>query len=183
MLPDGRAGSLRDRIELREPVRFRCVNYPFEPRSTAYLEPGQFWAVPLSDGRFACGRVLDLPRTDDPHIPVSKRTFLAGLLEWVSDSEPTEKAIGGAPLLRQGFAHIKAIRETGGMILGLRPLAADDIQPHLWVTTGFLPQAWVYRGADPVRRAADADRSLPVMGVWGYNVIRVIAEHAFVRAE
>src|SRR5262249_10570900 len=34
--------------------------YPFVPRSTAYLRPGQFWAIPLSDGRFACGRVLAL---------------------------------------------------------------------------------------------------------------------------
>ncbi|WP_104434997.1 Imm26 family immunity protein [Kineococcus xinjiangensis] len=32
--------------------------YPFQPRSTSYLQPGDFWAVPLSDSRFACGRVL-----------------------------------------------------------------------------------------------------------------------------
>ena len=32
--------------------------YPFEPRSNVHLRPGQFWGVPLSDGRWACGRVL-----------------------------------------------------------------------------------------------------------------------------
>ena len=32
--------------------------YPFEPKSNAHLMPGQFWGVPLSDGRWACGRVL-----------------------------------------------------------------------------------------------------------------------------
>jgi hypothetical protein len=30
--------------------------YPFEPKSNAYLLPGQFWGVPLSDRGWACGR-------------------------------------------------------------------------------------------------------------------------------
>jgi hypothetical protein len=33
-------------------------SYPFTPKWNRYLLPGQFWAVPLSDGRFGCGRVM-----------------------------------------------------------------------------------------------------------------------------
>jgi hypothetical protein len=33
-------------------------DYPFVPRTNATLVPGQFWSIPLTDGRFACGRVL-----------------------------------------------------------------------------------------------------------------------------
>ena len=32
--------------------------YPWVPKSTAHPEAGQFSAFPLSDGRFACDRVL-----------------------------------------------------------------------------------------------------------------------------
>ena len=57
--------------------------YPFVPKSNAYLRAGQFWAVPLSDGRFGCGRVLDVPKSGDLHVPANSRMFLAGLLDWV----------------------------------------------------------------------------------------------------
>lgn len=156
------------------------MEYPFEPRSTAHLRSGQFWAIPLSDGRFACGRVLDVPKVPDPLIPVSSRIFLAGLLDWVSAAVPAEPTIAGAPLLEQGFAHVKAIRETGGAVLGIRPLHDDGIEPRLWLTSGLASQAWVYRGAEPVRHASLNDAGLPVLGVWGYRVISVLAEHAFV---
>ena len=39
--------------------------YPFEPKSNAHLLPGQFWGVPLSDGRWACGRVLAVKTQSD----------------------------------------------------------------------------------------------------------------------
>ena len=28
-------------------------SYPFVPKSNVQLAPGQFWSIPLSDGRFA----------------------------------------------------------------------------------------------------------------------------------
>ncbi|HZP14788.1 MAG TPA: hypothetical protein VFA96_03115 [Nocardioides sp.] len=39
--------------------------YPFEPKSNTYLVSGQFWGVPLSDGRWACGRVLAVKKESD----------------------------------------------------------------------------------------------------------------------
>ena len=100
------------------------------PKSNAYLRAGQFWAVPLSDGRFGCGRVLDVPRSGDLHVPANSRMFLAGLLDWVGPRPPTDQSIAGAHLNAQGFAHIKTILTTGGEVLGWRDLAADGIVPN-----------------------------------------------------
>jgi hypothetical protein len=153
--------------------------YPFVPKSNRWLEPGQFWAVPLSDGRFACGRVLDVPREPDPHVTVARTIFLAGMLDWVGDAPPTGAAIAGAGLLAQGFAHIKAITTTGGEIIGSRDLSADGIVPEVWRSHEGGGTVWIYEGARRVRPATEADRDLPVMGVWGYSVIRVLAEGTF----
>jgi hypothetical protein len=156
------------------------VHYPLEPKSTAYLEPGQYWGLPLSDGRFACGRVLAVPREPDPFIPVSSRIFLAGLHRWVGDAPPTADDVAGAELLAQGFVHIKAIREHGGRVLGIRPLEADGIVPDRWLSHGGGGTVWVYEGATRLHPATAADADLPIVSMWGYSVISVIAEHVFV---
>jgi hypothetical protein len=155
-------------------------HYPFVPKSNRYLEAGQYWAVPLSDGRFACGRLLDVPRVTDPHVPVSRMLFLAGLLDWVGDTPPTSRAIEGASLMAQGFAHIKAITTTGAAILGQRDLDADEIVPALWRSHEAGGTVWIYEGARRLRPATSADRELPVMSTWGYSVITVLAEQRFV---
>ena len=154
-------------------------HYPFVPKSNRYLEAGQYWAVPLSDGRFACGRVLDVPREPDLHVPVSRVLFLAGMLNWVGRTPPTSRAIAGAGLLAQGFAHIKAITTTGAAVLGRRDLEADGIVAAPWRSHEGGGTVWVYEGARRVRPATAADRDLPVMGTWGYSVIAVLAERAF----
>jgi hypothetical protein len=101
-------------------------------------------------------------------------------MDWVSNAPPSEASIARARLLEQGFAHVLAVRSSGGAVLGIRALGLDDIEPYLWLTSSFIPQAWVYRGASPLRPARPADQGLPIMGVWGYRVISVIAERAFV---
>jgi hypothetical protein len=160
-------------------VAATAPQYPFVPKSNRWLEPGQYWAVPLSDGRFACGRVLDVPREPDLHVPVSRVLFLAGLLDWVGPTPPTSRAIAGAGLLAQGFAHIKAITTTGAAVLGRCDLEADGIVAAPWRSHEGGGTVWVYEGARRVRPATAADRDLPVMGTWGYSVITVLAERAF----
>jgi hypothetical protein len=150
--------------------------YPFVPKSNRWLAAGQFWAVPLSDGRFACGRVLDVPREPDIHVTVARTIFLAGLLDWVGDAPPTDMAIAGAGLLAQGFAHIKAITTTGGDVLGQRDLDADGIVPAMWRSHEGGGTVWVYEGARRLRPATAADRDLQLMTTWGYSVISVLAE-------
>lgn len=152
------------------------MKYPFEPRSNAHLEPGQFWAVPLSDRRHACGLVLAVPRAPDPLLPVGSRMFLAGLLDWVGDDAPTADSIAGSSLVAQGFAHVRSIRATGGAVLGSRPLELDGVEPWPWLTEAHSRQAVVYRGAERLRLALPSDKSLPVMSTWGFNVISVLAE-------
>ena len=38
------------------------TTYPLAPKTNAQLSPGQFWSIPLGDGRFGCGRVLRVER-------------------------------------------------------------------------------------------------------------------------
>jgi hypothetical protein len=97
-------------------------DYPFTPKSNRYLRAGQFWAVPLSDGRFACGRVM--APTSDIGARVS---FIAGLMDWVCDTPPTGPALAGRAVLDQGSAHVKTIVHTGGQVLGWRDLDADGL--------------------------------------------------------
>ena len=153
--------------------------YPFEPRSNTRLEAGQFWGIPLSDGRFACGRVLAVSRSPDPAYPVNARTFLAGLMDWVGVAPPTSEAIAGAGIWAQGFAHIKAIRENGGAILGIRPLGLDRLEPDLWLSHPIDGVLWVYAGLARIRPAGPDDTGLPVISGWGFKLVSLLAEEAF----
>ena len=150
--------------------------YPFTPKSITPLRPGQFWAIPLHNGRFACGRVLQINRQPDQYALNNTRSFLAGLMSWTGDTEPTSAAIAGSHLLDQGQAHIKTIITTGGQILGHRPLDLDNIQPLLWVTHRGGDTVYLYQGLSQLRPATDEERtSMPLMSVWGYQFIDRIA--------
>ena len=108
------------------------------------------------------------------------RTFLAGLLDWVGKQPPTSESIAGSPTLKQGGVHIKTILETGGCILGYRPLEADGIEPDLFLSQSPGPACWLQRGFQLVRPATAQEQiSLKVFGTWGYMVIRTLAEHYF----
>ena len=98
----------------------KAIAYPFEPKSITYLCAGQFWAVPLSDGRFGCGRVLHVPGPSEPgpSLYLNTRIFLAGLMDWSGDEPPTAQAIAGYKLLEQGRVHVAAITDAGSKILG-----------------------------------------------------------------
>ena len=89
-----------------------------------HLRPGQFWSVPLSDGRFGCGRVLGVDRAPGYG---SRTWFLGAVLDWVDAEPPTAEAISGAPVLEVGHAHIDVITSDGGVILGETPLT--DVPP------------------------------------------------------
>jgi hypothetical protein len=114
--------------------------YPFAPKSNLHLEPGQFWAVPLTDGWFACGRVLDIKRRDDGDRDaryLNNRAFLAGLLDWTGDEPPTADSIAGAKLVDQGQAHVRTFQRTGGVFWATarwRPTASAPFDG--WARTG-----------------------------------------------
>ena len=91
------------------------MKYPLKPKSTSYMEQGQFWAIPIGEDRYSCGVVLALVSNGDKR---DSRMFLAGLLNWFGHSLPNTEQLNGSSVLNKGFAHIKTITETGGEILG-----------------------------------------------------------------
>ena len=149
------------------------LRYPFIPKSTAQLSPGQFWAVPLSDGRFACGRVLQLGGSE---IPTKSRGFFGGLHAWVGAVEPDASAIAASSFLEFGAMHIRAITELGGNVLGEASLQNFQMPTLLSAMGG--PDTMLLSGADALRKAKRSEwGTLPVLGYWGYGHIREIAEH------
>ena len=93
--------------------------YPLIPKTTAHLRPGQFWSIPMGDGRFGCGRVL---RVDPGRATGGRTRFIGAILDWVGDAPPSSDAIAGSPVLAVGNAHVRLISFGGGAILGERPL-------------------------------------------------------------
>ena len=125
--------------------------YPFRPKSTDHLKPGQFWSFKVDGDRFVAGVVLAL-RREDGHI--ARRIFLAGLLDWSGDAIPDSRELDSRPFRERGFAHIKAITENGGEILG-------EIRP-----------CW-----DLPSEVEQTDS----ISTWGYGVIRVYGQKYYGR--
>lgn len=152
--------------------QFLSVSYPFVPKSTARMELGQFWSIPLPGSWFACGRVLQFNEKNGKR---DSRIFLAGLLDWIDAVPPTSEAISGAQLVTHGAAHVKTISENEGQILGLRELTLDGITipETLDGTSGPMLQ----QGFQVIGPAANEQReALPVFSTWGFRVIVLHAE-------
>jgi hypothetical protein len=147
--------------------------YPFVPKSSTRLTPGDFWAVPLRDGTFACGRVVERMPTGKPGARVG---FLGGLLDWRDSSKPDDQSIAGASFLAQGVVHIRAITSSGGSILGHRDLALDELGP--WT---FVYGATIQRGFTFLRawQGSDAGK-FPSLGWWGYDIMQARANLYFI---
>lgn len=151
--------------------------YPYVPKSANSLRPGDFWALPLSDGSFGCGRVVQIPPKG---VQISTMHFLAAILDWQSAGLPTVESIAGARCLDQGSAHIKVITTTGGCVLGFRELSLDGVEPWLFREFDSWINSRVLHGAIPIRPQTPEDESLPVLSTFGFNVPRLIAEKRFV---
>jgi hypothetical protein len=107
--------------------------------------------------------------------------FLAALMDWVGEAEPSADELAGHQVLEQGLAHVKAIRRTGGVVLGCRPLSMDGITGLREVTHRGGGTVYVYEGATRLRPATRHEAaSCPILSTWGMDVIRVAAEHRFV---
>lgn len=156
--------------------------YPFEPKSNKYLKPGQFWGVPLSDGRWACARVLAVKTDNDAYFPGGSRIFLAALMDWSGAKPPTAEAIAGRNIVAQGWAHVRAIQYNGRLVLGERPLALDGIRGLLEVSHRSGGTVMLYEGATPLRPATRTEAATaPILGTWNVGVISALAERLFVK--
>jgi hypothetical protein len=99
------------------------LGYPLVPRSNRYLRAGQFWALPLRDGRFGCGRVMAVPAFG----PSDRVGVVVGLMDWVGVGRPTLVEIAGRGVLEQAKSRFETISNTGGEVLGNRPLELDGL--------------------------------------------------------
>ena len=125
------------------------MNYPFIPKSTSHLEPGQYWPIPLSNGRYGCGVVLAKLQRDGKS---ETRVFYAGLLQWCSKLQPNADTIKNCGFVKKGALHIKAIISIGSEITGKADF--KDLPPN--------PSEYTY---DIV--------------TMGYDVINIVAEKQF----
>ena len=147
------------------------MKYPFVPKSTYSLTPGDFWGFKLKNDTWACGRVLQL-RTEGRG---NRRWFFGALLDWNGESRPTFDSIVNAKALRQGTMHIDAIRKTGAMVIGNRPPELDGIEPWLCVSGRS-----VQKGYDYVRPWRRKDTGvLPTFSYWGDLYIWCLASFHF----
>ncbi len=154
--------------------------YPFVPKSTRSLQPGDFWPVPLPNGRYACGRVLQLGGT---LVPTPTRGFFGALMDWCGDHPPTSADLRGRGFLEVGVMHLRAITEIGKHIAGHRSLEEDGLEVPLIFDQESIVGARVCRGAEPLRAAKRSEQGLyPVIGYWGYDFIQALAEERFAEA-
>lgn len=127
-------------------------SYPFTPKSNRYLRAGQFWSIPLRDGRFACGRVMAVPAFG----PKDRTGLVVGLMDWVGAEPPRQEDIAGRRVLYQALTRHEAIAK-GGQVLGERPLEADGLV-----------------AVDPHDYSVGSKQT-----VWGWATITTYAEEAF----
>ncbi len=146
--------------------------YPFTPKSSHRLEPGDFWSIPLSNGKYSCGRVVERMPKGMAGAGVG---FLGGVLDWCGAIPPTNESIAGAAFLSQGIMHIKAIITTGGVILGNRSLVLDQLDAFTFVHGGI-----IQKGFTPVRTWCREDKgAFPALSWWGYDIAETIANRNF----
>lgn len=150
--------------------------YPFAPKSAMALKPGQYWGVPLKDGSFACGRVLQPAAS---YAGASRVMFYGALLDWHGPQPPTGDSIAGAKCIAQGKIHVKSLSSFGTQILGLRPLELDGISPTRVLSGLGDPGGMVMLGIEPLCARETADAELPPQSLWGVGYIRALAEHVF----
>jgi hypothetical protein len=147
--------------------------YPLVPKSAKTLRPGQYWAVPMQNGRFACGRVLQVGGSE---VPTPTKAFFGALHSWVGSAAPNDQTELGSDLIQCGVMHVKSIVQTGGAILGERPLTADGVQIPTLLSAMGGPDTHVLLGADKRRLATREEwGTLPVLGFWGFDFIQELA--------
>ena len=101
-------------------------------------------------------------------------------MDWSGDVPPTEESLAGCSVLEQRDEHIKTIQETGRLVLGMRSLELDGIEPGLFLSESGGRNCMLMRGYDVLRPATQSEvESLPVFTTAGFNVIRLLAEKLF----
>ena len=99
--------------------------------------------------------------------------LLAGLMNWIGDSPPTTAGLAGCRTQAQGQVHLRCIWETGGEIVGNRPLVEDGIEAALFLSESPGKNCMLMQGYEIIRPATSEEQlQLPVFPTWGYLIIQ-----------
>lgn len=147
--------------------------YPIVPIKASEIKEGEYFYIPLSDGRYACGRILLIKKKD------GKRTklLLAALHDWSGEKLPTREDIHRCPIVEQGVMHINSIGHIGGEIIGHKPLEEDNLKPLLQFEAGYLLDGFDHIG----QMQNDGYDKYSPRTTYGLNSIRLKAEKHFVK--
>jgi hypothetical protein len=147
--------------------------YPITPTKVSQIKEGEYFYIPLSDGRFACGRILVIEKINGR----KTKLLLVGLHDWSGKKHPTQEDIHGCPIIEQGVMHINSISHVGGEIVGFKPLSEDGLRPLLQFEAGYLLDGFENLGSIP----KDEYEKYSRRATYGLNSIRLKANRHFVK--
>jgi hypothetical protein len=126
--------------------------FPFSPRSTASLEPGDLIAVPGEASEWACLQVVDVKRQG----PGARTTFVAGVLPWRGQSPPTRDSIRGLAASEHGLVPIELFTRAGLQVVDQAEVVSTDLPSNFRdLQVGTVHKVWGWQTA--MRKAlADA---------------------------
>lgn len=148
--------------------------YPHIPTKASEIKDGEFYYIPLSNGCFACVRLLEIERKSGRRT----KTILVGLHDWVGEKHPTSEDIHDCPIIEQGVIHINSIDHVGGVVVGFKPLSDDNLESLPQVEANNLIMGFENLGELPPEDYGKYSRR---MG-YGLNSIRLKAERHFVKS-
>jgi hypothetical protein len=147
--------------------------YPFVPTKASEIKDGDFYYIPLSNGNYACGRLLLIEKKSGR----KTKSILVGLHDWSGRNHPTKEDIHECTIIEQGVMHINSIGHVGGEVIAHKPLDEDDLKPLLQFEAGYLLDGFENMGKLPVEDYKKYSRR----STYGLNVIRLLAEKRFVK--
>lgn len=147
---------------------------PFIPTKASEINNGDFYYIPLSNGRFACGRVLIIEEKSGR----KTKSILVGLHDWNGERFPTSEDIHGCKIIEQGVMHINSIGHVGGEIVGHKPLEDDGLKPIIQFEAGYLINGFTYYKKIPIVEGEQYSKRT----TYGLNVIKGLAEKHFVKS-
>jgi hypothetical protein len=156
--------------------RNQTRTFPFLPKSNARLMPGDFWGIQFAPGKYAAGRVIELPWQHK--VGSDRRMFLAGFMDWCGHAPPVADDLANRKVLEEGVMHVRAFSFSSWLIEGSRDLARDGIEP--WLVKPAACDNWVKRGFGDERLGTPFELSTcPVRSTWGMKVIEIAAQMQF----
>jgi hypothetical protein len=148
--------------------------FPFIPTKASEIQNGDFYYIPLSNGHFACGRLLLIEKKSGR----KTKSILVGLHDWSGKNHPTQEDIHKCNIIEQGVMHISSIGHVGGKVIGHKPLGEDNLKPWLQFEAGYLIDGFEYVRKLPVEDYKKYSRR----STYGLNVIKLLAEKHFVKS-